>query len=133
MKFQWLTMRISEEKDRRERESNIQKRLASALDELRAQLEACVADYNAAFGQGIASLTTTENVIHVRVGEGRVDVTLDRLLPGFQVDRESGRVSIEVGILPGGNLFYRDAEKYLSMEEVTRRILDRILFPKLKD
>ena len=49
------------------------------------------------------------------------------------MDQGSDRLAIEVGILPGGNLFFRDAEKYMTLEEMTLRILDRALFPKLKD
>ena len=40
-------------------------------------------------------------------------------------------LEIVVGILPDQNLYYRDADKYLTMEELTRRILDKALFPKL--
>jgi hypothetical protein len=40
-----------------------------------------------------------------------------------------------VGVLPSDKLYYRDCEqdKYLTMEELTRRILDRVLFPKLRE
>jgi hypothetical protein len=38
---------------------------------------------------------------------------------------------IEVGLLPGDKLFYRDQDQFVTMEELTRRILDRALFPKL--
>jgi hypothetical protein len=133
MSFQWLQMRISEEKDRAERENNILNRLPSALDELRTALASCVETYNQAFGDGRATLETAGGAIHVTAGEARVRACLDPLLPGFQVDQGSDRLAIEVGILPGGNLFFRDAEKYMTLEEMTRRILDRALFPKLKD
>jgi len=41
----------------------------------------------------------------------------------------------EVGLLPNGRLSYRDreADQYLNIEDVTRRMLDRVLFPKLKE
>ena len=54
-------------------------------------------------------------------------------IPGFQIDRAGSPMVIEVGMLPDDKLFYRDREQdqYLSMEELTRRILDRALFPKL--
>jgi hypothetical protein len=133
MSFEWLQMRISEEKDRRERENNILNRLPSALDELHSALAGCVDAYNRAFGEGCAKLETAGSAIHVTAGDARVSARVDPLLPGFQVDQGSGRLAIEVGILPGGNLFFRDAEKYITLEEVTRRILDRALFPKLKD
>jgi signal transduction histidine kinase len=133
MSFQWLQMRITEEQDRRERENNILNRLPSALDELRTALASCLESYNAAFDDGRATLETAEGAIHVTAGEARVRVCLDPLLPGFQVDQGSDRMAIEVGILPGGNLFFRDEEKYITLEDMTRRILDRALFPKLKD
>jgi len=38
---------------------------------------------------------------------------------------------IEVGLLPGDKLFYRDQDEFITGEELTRRILDRALFPKL--
>jgi hypothetical protein len=42
-------------------------------------------------------------------------------------------LEIVVGLLPGDMLFYRDGDKYLTMEELTRRILDQALFPKLAE
>lgn len=133
MSFQWLQMRITEEKDRRERENNILARMPAAFDELRLELLECLADYNQAFGADAATLDPAEAIMRVRVGDARVDVTLDPVLPGFQIDQAAGRMSIEVGVLPNGNLYYRDAEKYLTLEELTRKILDRVLFPKLKE
>jgi hypothetical protein len=64
---------------------------------------------------------------------GACKICLDPPLPGFLADQGSERLAIEVGILPGGNLFFREADKYITLEETTRRILDRALFPKLKD
>lgn len=133
MSFQWLQMRITEEKERAERETNILNRLPSALDELRAALAGCVETYNQAFGEGRATLETVEGTIHIVADGEPVNIGLDPPLPGFRVDRGSERLSIEVGILPGGNLFFREADKYITLEEMTRRILDRALFPKLKD
>ena len=52
-------------------------------------------------------------------------------LPGFRIERGGEPLEIVVGILPDQNLYYRDADKYLTMEELTRRILDKALFPKL--
>jgi hypothetical protein len=133
MSFQWLQMRITEEKDRAERETNILNRLPSALDDLRAALADCLATYNQAFGEGCATLATVGDAVHIMAGEARVNISLDPPLPGFRVDQGAERLSIEVGILPGGNLFFREADKYITLEEMTRRILDRALFPKLKD
>ena len=44
-------------------------------------------------------------------------------------------LAIEVGVLPSDNLFYRDREQdlYLTLEDLTKRILDRVLFPKLTE
>jgi hypothetical protein len=66
---------------------------------------------------------------------GKVEITAIPTLPGFQIERGSGPLVIEVGMLPGDRIFYRDQEldQYLTMEELTRRILDRALFPKLRE
>jgi hypothetical protein len=40
-------------------------------------------------------------------------------------------LDIELGLLPGDKMYYKDGDKFLTMEELTRRILDRSLFPKL--
>jgi hypothetical protein len=69
--------------------------------------------------------------LRVLVGEAKVNVATDLSLPGFRVERGSERLMIQVGILPGDKLFYRDGDKYLTAEEMTRRMLDRVLFPKL--
>jgi hypothetical protein len=60
-----------------------------------------------------------------------VDVTVAPALPGFRIERGGEPLEIVVGILPGDKLFYRDGDQYLTMEELTRRILDKALFPKL--
>jgi hypothetical protein len=56
-------------------------------------------------------------------------------IPGFRLERGEYSLAIEVGVLPSDKLYYRDCEqdKYLTMEELTRRILDRVLFPKLRE
>ena len=56
-------------------------------------------------------------------------------LPGIRIDRGEDSLAVEIGILSNDKLFYRDCEKdtYLSLEDLTRRILDRALFPKLKE
>jgi hypothetical protein len=108
-------------------------RLRSSLDELRTALADCVKTYNQAFGDGRATLEAIGGAVQVTAGEARVEICLDPPLPGFLVDQGSERLAIEVGILPLGNLFFREADKYITPEEMTRRILDRALFPKLKD
>jgi hypothetical protein len=67
---------------------------------------------------------------------GHVEIVAKVAIPGFEVDRGEGAepLTIEVGILPGDKLYYRDREKdqYVTMDELTKRILDRALFPNLK-
>ena len=66
---------------------------------------------------------------------GPIKILTDPAIPGFQIDRAGSPLLVEVGILPGEKVIYRDRERdeYLSMEELTRRILDRSLFPKLAE
>jgi hypothetical protein len=132
MSFQWLQMRITEEKERRERERMILERLPRAVNELRESLSACVDAYNQAFGEGV-SIGLEDGSLRISAGGGGVRIAPDASLPGFRVERGSDPVSIQVGMLPGDKLFYRDADKYLTAEEMTRRILDRVLFPKLAE
>jgi hypothetical protein len=57
-------------------------------------------------------------------------------LPGLQVDRPGQPPSlIEVGMMAGDKFFYKDRERdeYLSLEDLTRRVLDRMFFPKFRD
>lgn len=135
MPFQWLQMRISEENDRRRRERATLDRLPSALDEVRQELQSCVETYCKAFGEELATLGGTAQKIRVTTPAGKVEVALDSTIPGLQVNREGAPLIIEIGLLPGDKLFFRDREKdqYVSMEELTRRILDRIFFPKLSE
>jgi hypothetical protein len=133
MSFQWLQMRITEEKERRDRERLILERLPRALDELRASLALCVDAYNEAFGADSASIAAEPEALHIVAGGGKIEIAPDVSLPGFRVERGSDRLLIQVGMLPGNKLFYRDQDKYLTAEEMTRRILDRALFPKLTE
>ena len=144
MSFQWLQMRIQEEKERRQREKNIQERLPRALEELFQSLIVCVEDYTRSFGPESADAILLPAKIKVSVREPRdgkwvvaskVDVLSILALPGFQIDRGETSLAIEVGLLPEDKLFYRDREqdKYLSMEDLTRRVLDRVFFPKLQE
>jgi hypothetical protein len=141
--FEWLQMRITEEQERRERENMILERLPLAAAELEQSLAACVASYNAAFGAGAAEMESNPPRIAVVVREQtagavgreqtRVEVVTVPAIPGFQIDRAGTTLLIEVGLLAGEKMFYRDREQdqYLGMEDLTRRILDRVLFPKL--
>jgi hypothetical protein len=144
MSFQWLEMRITEEQERREREAQILDRLPRALDELFDALAGCIENYNATFGTDAAEMTLQSSRIHIAVREvqdgkwhqlSRVDISTIPSVPGFQIERGTEPLIIEVGILPGEKVYYRDRvlDKYLSMEELTRRILDRALFPKLAE
>jgi len=144
MTFQWLEIRISEEQDRRQREAEVLQRLPRVLDEMHTTLGQCIADYQGAFGAESAEVSGHLSRIRVTVREKReskweptakVDVTLDLKLPGLQIDRGGTVLAIEVGLLPGDNLFFREAEtnQFITMEDLTRRILDRALFPKLPE
>jgi hypothetical protein len=140
--FQWLHMRIQEEKERRDREAMILDRLPRAAAELHRSLSACVESYNTAFGLesvGMESQAPRTSIV-VRETPGaqgreraKIEILIAPAIPGFQIDRGGSPLVVEVGMLPGDKLFYRDRDKdqYLSMEELTRRILDRALFPKL--
>jgi hypothetical protein len=130
-------MRISEEQDRRQREQEILSRLGPALDEIQELLTSCLAAYNSAFGVGSGVVRREGSTLRVRVQDppGEVRVVMSTELPGFHVEREGFSMPVEIGLLPGDKLFYRDldADRYLSMDDLTRRILDRVLFPKLRE
>ena len=134
MPFQWLQSRITEEKERRNRDAQILGRLPAALDDLGENLGACIAAYTGAFPSDPAVLTRDGLRLTVEADGNRVEVVSDSQLPGFQIQRDGSTVSVQVGILPGNNLFYRDvaADQYVSLVELTRMILDRVLFPRLK-
>jgi hypothetical protein len=145
MSFHWLQMRITEEKDRREREAKILDRLPRALEEVQQGLSTCIENYTKAFGPEAADLRQVGSLkLRVVVREAtelgwqecaRVEVDAVPEMPGFEVRSPGATLAIEVGMLPGDRIFYRDrdVDQYLTMEEVTRRVLDRALFPKLKD
>ena len=144
MTFQWLQMRISEEKDRLEREAQINIRLPRALEELSKYLTDCIESYKGAFGGEAADLLYQGNKIRVVVRnqqegtwqhQAAVDVSIVPEVPGFQIDRGAEPLLIEVGLLPGDKISYRDRQldQYLTLEELTRRILDRPFFPKLME
>lgn len=143
MAFQWLQMRIDEEQERRQREEKTLEMLPGALQDLNAQLGECIESFRAAFGAESVDIQFYAGKIRIKVNEQRngkwepatsVDVSAVPSLPGFKVERREGDpLLIDIGLLPGNKLFYRYADQFLSMEEVTRRILDRALFPKLKE
>ncbi|MGA3095776.1 MAG: hypothetical protein ABSF25_04930 [Bryobacteraceae bacterium] len=140
MSLEWLQTRITEEKDRREREARILERLPQALEEVHANLAACIEAYTEAFGPDAAQIRFEESRIVVTVREqrqgsweetARVEIVIAPKLPGFQVEGAGEPLPVEVGILAGDKLFYKQREKFLSMEDIARRALDRVLFPKL--
>lgn len=140
MSFQWLQMRITEEQDRRQREARILACLPRVLDEVHRALLVCVDEYLAAFGPEAVEINCQNQKIRVTVREeqdakwekaAKVEVSVAPKLPGLHIDRNGSALDIEVGLLPGEKIFYKDAEEFLTMEELTRRILDRSLFPKL--
>ena len=144
MSFQWLQMRITEERERREREAMILERLPRAIEELRRSLSSCIESYTAAFGAESACLTVDDLKLRVVVREpagsgwrecGRVEIDAVPEMPGFEVRSEDSTLAVEIGLLPGDRLFYRDrqVDQYLTMDELTRRVLDRALFPKLRE
>jgi hypothetical protein len=142
MSFQWLQMRITEEKERREREAMIRERLPRALDEAYGNLKICIGDYAQAFGADSAEIHMEGLSIRINVREeidgkmqqfASIEVSADVYIPGFRITRGADQLVVVVGMLPGDKLFYRDSEKYLTMEELTRRILDRAFFPKLTE
>jgi hypothetical protein len=144
MAFQWLTMRIQEERERRERTAKNLARLPDALKDLYDLLADCIQNYTESFGSGAADIVLLSNRIRVTAREERdgkwqvsskVEVAIVEDPPSFKVERGDYSLTVEVGVLPSDKLFYRDPEQdlYLTMEEFTRRILDRALFPALRE
>src|SRR5580704_12416894 len=93
--FNWLQLRIEEEKDRRQRESMILDRLPLAVDELSQSLSACIETYNAAFGAGAAELDSQPRRMRILVRDAggemsheqaRIEITSVPTMPGFQID-----------------------------------------------
>src|ERR1035437_10813445 len=104
----------------------------------------CIDSYTANFGTDSANIVLLPDRIQVTVREERdgkwqvlskVEVVSVPDMPGFRVERGEYSMAVEFGLLPSDKLFYRDREqdKYLTMEEFTRRILDRALFPALRE
>jgi len=140
MGFQWLGMRIQEEQDRRQREAQILERLPRALEETYRQLASCVEAYAGAFGPESADILLQGSKIRITIRDEqdgkwqqrtKIEMSIVSSLPGFRIDRGGEPLMIEVGLLPGDKMFYRDKDEFLTVEELTRRILDRAFFPKL--
>ena len=133
-------MRISEEQDRRRREAETRERLPRSLEDVYRALAGCIECYRRAFGEESAEILARGSRIEIAVrgdeGAGseraRLTVILVPELPGFRIEGHGEPMLIEVGLLPGDKVYYRAGEQFLTMEELTRRILDRVMFPKLK-
>jgi hypothetical protein len=146
MSFQWMQLRISEESDRRKREAVVKENLPRALAETHEAVVMCVESYREAFGDESADVQLLPNKIRVTVRAerdgkwqqiGRVELVVTSSIPGFQIDKGTGGepLIIEVGMLPGDKIFYCDRamDQYVTLEEFTRRALDRALFPDLNE
>ena len=144
MGFQWLEMRISEEAERRHKEAQTLERLPRVLNELGEALAGCLNSYKASFGDESAEMVVHRDRIHIAVRESqegkwqqsaKVDISIVASVPGIQIESGSEPLIVEIGMLPGDKAYYRDRQldKYLNMEELTRRILDRVLFPRLAE
>jgi hypothetical protein len=141
MSFQWLELRLGEERDRRRRQAEVSARLPRALDEIHGALSDCIHRYTAEFGEQTAGISR-DSGIKVSIREeregswqdrARIDIRAVPTLPGFEIERDGASFRIEIGMLDGGKLFYKNGEEYLNMEDLTRRILDRAFFPKLRE
>jgi hypothetical protein len=142
MSFQWIQMRIAEEKERRNREDVVRARLPLAMEELRTALGACASDFNRAFEDQAVEVSSASNGILVSVRQqsggswsnrAKVTVSVNPELPGFVVTNGGAPISVQVGMLGGNKIFYKSEEYYLSIEDLTKLILDRVLFPGFKD
>lgn len=143
MSPQWLEMRIQEEQDRRRRESKTQELLPQALEELHQHLSACVNRYKQAFGPDAADISNLVSKLRVTVREerdgkwqprDRIDISLVTLPPAFKIERgETEALQIDLGLLPGDRLSFRLNEQFLTPEDLSRHILDRSFFPKLRE
>jgi hypothetical protein len=144
MPFQWLQMRIQEETERRELQAKHVERMPAALQEIHGYLAQCIQAYTENFGADSASIALLPDRVQVTVREERdgkwqrlskVEVISVPDMPGFRVERGEFSMAVEFGLLPNDKLFYLNREQgtYLTMEEFTKRILDRALFPALPE
>jgi len=143
MSPQWLELRIQEEQDRRRKEAKTQELLPRAMEELHQQLSACVARYKQAFGEESADISNLVSKLRITIRDeqggkwqqrDKIDVSLVSLPPAFKVQLgDAEPVLIELGLLPGDRFTYRLNDKYLTVEDLSRSVLDRALFPKLTE
>src|ERR1700675_806508 len=106
MNFEWLTMRIQEEKERRQREAEILERLPRILREVHGHLAACIQNYTLVFGAEAADVVLMPTKIEATVRERRegkwqqsakVQVSTVPAIPGFQIDHGDVSTVVEVG------------------------------------
>ncbi len=141
MSPQWLEMRIQEEQDRRRKEAKTQEMLPQAMEELHQQLAACVTRYKEAFGPESAEISNLVSKLRVTVRDeqagkwqprGKLDITLVSMPPSFKVEAGDGEpLIIGLGLLSNERFSYKIEDQFLTPEDVSRHILDRLLFPKL--
>ena len=134
-------MRIQEEQDRRRKEAKTQALLPQAMDELHQQLSECVAHYKETFGEESADLANLGSKLRVTTREeqggqwqprGKLDITLISLPPSFKIESADGEpLIIEIGVLSGDRFSFKLGDQFLTEDDVSRHILDRLLFPKL--
>jgi hypothetical protein len=144
MAIEWLRIRILEEQERRKREEQTLQRLPLAMEELHGLVNQCLADYTTAFGGDSAEVERQPGRLKICAREqengkwqdvSQVDVVAVPEIPGIRIERGESSLAIEIGLLPSDKLYYRDCEQdaFLTVEDLTRRILDRALFPKLRE
>jgi hypothetical protein len=136
MSFEWLHQRIQEEKDRRHREKMTLERLPQALEDLHAVLCDGLVSYREAFDGEKVEMVLLSGRIRLSSGPtAKVEVVMAGDVPGFRIERGDLKQTVEVGLLPSNKLYYRDLEHdvYLSLDDFTRKIMDRVLFPKLPE
>lgn len=143
MSTQWMDMRIQEEQDRRRKEAKTLELLPQGLEELHRQLAECLDKYKNAFGPEAAEISNLVSKLRVTVREpqggkwqprDKVDISLVSVPPAFKIQHgEAEPFLIEIGLLPGDRLSFRFDDKYLTPEELARKVLDRALFPKLAE
>ena len=143
MSPQWLELRIQEEQERRRKETRTQELLPQAMEELHQQLSTCVERYKQAFGDESVDISNLVSKLRITLREeqggkwqqrDKIDISLVSLPPAFKVQRgDADPAIIELGLLSGDRFSYRLGDKYLTGEDLSRSILDRVFFPKLSE
>src|SRR3954465_13561187 len=96
MSFQWLQLRIQEERDRRQKETITLERLPSALKELHGVLNEGIATYTRAFGAESVNMSLLPSCIRITTPAVQAKVAIAPEVPGFRIER--GEVSLEVRV-----------------------------------